>query len=247
MVDPNQSNLMRAESVPPNVVCTNQAPFLPRAQSEQPQHFSYPPSTASASSASVAGQQTSPYRQWPQNACQNSQFYRNGNQQPGQRLLRQTLLNSRSAGLGGPYYESDPTQLHYSNNFLNAQHLSNHTINENATVNDAQSPLPTINNAQQQQQQQASLIYHNNNNAGATTPNAYSTPNNANNINNLHHHQNLLNATNRSATPITNNNANATNTVTSRVYSPTVPQPSALNNQKTPGNRANNYWDNFRR
>lgn len=57
-------------------------------------------------------------------------------------------------------------------------------------------------------------------------------PNNAT-INNLHP-QNLTNASN-SATPVTNNSVNATNTVT------------ALNNQVVPGIRANNYYDNFRR
>ncbi|XP_031627624.1 putative uncharacterized protein DDB_G0277255 isoform X2 [Contarinia nasturtii] len=188
MVDATQQNIIRAESVPPNIVCTNQAPFLPRAHSEQPQNF---PNYPQSSSASIQQQQQqpqspispSPFRQYT-NTPQNAQFYRNNQQ--GVRLLRQPLLNSRT-GVAAPFYETD--QIQYSNNFLNAHNLSNHT----------------------------------NDNSGS--------PNNAT-INNLHQ-QNLTNASN-SATPVTNNSVNATNTVT------------ALNNQVVPGIRANNYYDNFR-
>lgn len=182
----SQQNMIRAESVPPNMVCTNQSPFLPRAQSEQPQNF---PNFPQSSGASIQQQQsplpTSPFRQYP-NAAPNAQFYRN-NQQGVRLHQRQPIMNSRN-GVAVPYYESD--QIQYSNNFLNAHNLSNQT----------------------------------NDNVGS--------PNNAT-INNLHQ-QNLTNASN-SATPVTNNSVNATNTVT------------ALNNQVVPGMRANNFYDNFRR
>lgn len=184
IVDTTQQNLIRAESVPPNIVCTNQAPFLPRAQSEQPHNFPNYPHSSNQSTIqpqSPISSTPSPYRQYS-----NAQFYRNNQQ--GVRLLRQPILNSRN-GVAIPYYESDPIQ--YSNNFLNAHHLSNHT------------------------------------NETGGSPNSSAT------INNLHH-QNLTNASN-SATPVTNNSVNATNTVT------------ALNNQVVPGIRANNFYDNFRR
>lgn len=170
------------------MVCTNQAPFLPRAQSEQPQNFpNYPQNGSGTVQQQSPLPPQSPYRQYP-NAAQNAQYYQRNNQQGvQQRILRQPMMNSRN-GVAVPYYESD--QIQYSNNFLNAHNLSNHT-NENV-----------------------------------------GSPNNAT-INNLHQ-QNLTNASN-SATPVTNNSVNATNTVT------------ALNNQVVPGIRANNYYDNFRR
>ncbi|XP_055319156.1 uncharacterized protein LOC129576957 isoform X5 [Sitodiplosis mosellana] len=199
LVDAQQQNMIRAESVPPNIVCTNQAPFLPRAQSEQPQNF---PNFPTTSGASIQQQQQSPlppspFRQYP-NAAQNAQYYRNNQQ--GVRMHRQPLMNGRN-GCTVPYYESD--QIQYSNNFLNAHNLSNHT-NDN--------------------------IGGGGGGSGGGSGGGGS-PNNAT-INNLHQ-QNLTNASN-SATPVTNNSVNATNTVT------------ALNNQVVPGIRANNYYDNFR-
>lgn len=198
MVDAQQQNMIRAESVPPNIVCTNQTPFM-RAQSEQPQNFpNFPPSSV----ASIQQQQQqsplppSPFRQYP-NAAQNAQYYRN-NQQGVRMHRQQSMLNSRNGGCTVPYYDTD--QIQYSNNFLNSHNLSNHT-NDNVCVGSG---------------------------GGA----GGGSPNNAT-INNLHT-QNLTNASN-SATPVTNNSVNATNTVT------------ALNNQIQPGIRTNNYYDNFRR
>lgn len=153
-----QSNMMRAESVPPNVVCTNQAPFLPRAQSEQPGVINYSPSMA------LPAMPPSPFRQYSHVAVHSpgqqqpppppSQYYRNNQQ--NLRVLRQTLLNGggrsshggSSAGSGGttgtavamPFYDTD--QLNYSNNFVNAHNLSNHhqgsdsaSLSNNASVN----------------------------------------------------------------------------------------------------------------
>lgn len=152
-----QSNMMRAESVPPNVVCTNQAPFLPRAQSEQPGIINYAPSMASPAMP------PSPYRQYSNVTVHSPgqqqapppppQYYRNNQQNV--RMLRQSLLNGggrsshggSSAGSGGttgtgiamPFYDTD--QLNYSNNFVNAHNLSNHhggdssSLTNNASVN----------------------------------------------------------------------------------------------------------------
>lgn len=144
----NQSNVLRAESVPPNVVCTNQSPFLPRAQSEQPPNF--PPSMQHQSSMP-----TSPYRQYPNASTQNAaQYYRNNQQ--GVRLLRQQpLLNSRN-GVPVPFYESD--QIHYSNNFINAHNMSNHTNDNSGLPNNA-----TVNNLHQQNLTNATSSASNNN------------------------------------------------------------------------------------
>lgn len=212
-MDGNQSGSVRAESVPPNVVCTNQSPFLPRAQSEQPNF----PTFAQPSNA------TSPFRQYG-NTCQNGQVYRNS----GVRLLRlNSLLNSRP--IVPAFYETDQS---FSNNFLNPSNPDAASVLLN---NDPNSPL--LNTASAQCQQSPPIFIHHNNNTAAT--------NNAN-INNLHQ-QNLTNVAASAAAPTTstavtsNNIANMNN---SRAYSPQVP---ALNNQVPPGNRANNYWDNFRR
>lgn len=90
------------------------------------------------------------------------------------------------------------------------------------------------------------FIYHNNNTTGNS--------NNANLNNHLQHQQNITSSlsdvpgtSNASLRLITSNHGtNSTNT--NRIYSPLPPaQTHALNNQVAPGNRANNYWDNFKR
>lgn len=118
--------MLRAESVPPNVVCTNSSPFLPRAQSEQPQNFpNYPPST-------VGSMQR--------------------NNQHGSRLLRQPISNQNYHQLTPNRYPMcsqftpnslsiDPTeQLHYThnNNFLNnLNHQQSLTNNSNSATSPA--------------------------------------------------------------------------------------------------------------
>lgn len=207
VVEPAQTNPIRAESVPPNVVCTNQAPFLPRAQSEQPNFASFSQQTPSSGS---------PFRQYS-NTCQTSPLYRSA---PASRILRHnSILNGRS--VNPVYYETDHHQ--YPNNYLNTRDLSSSDTSSTLLNND---PPP--------------IYMHHNNNTSAS--------NNAN-INNLH--QNLPNniasgVINSTSSPLSNiNGSNSTNN--SRVYSPTVSHTPALNNQVAPGNRANNYWDNFRR
>lgn len=135
MVDA-QSAYSRAESVPPNVVCTNQAPFLPRAQSEQPIAANYavprtlPPTAMSPSS----------FRQYPSTTMPTpvqhtpSQYYRNNHR------FRQPMLNcgrnSHYAGVAIPFYESD--QLQYANNFVNTHNPTTSHMNDslnNASVN----------------------------------------------------------------------------------------------------------------
>lgn len=127
------------------------------------------------------------------------------------------------------FYENDQS---FSNNYLNSQNPDPQSVLLN---NDPNSPL--LNTASTQCQQSPPIFIHHNNNTGA---------NNNANINNLHQ-QNIANATN--ATVVTTASAaTANNTIANmnnnRAFSPQVP---ALNNQVPPGNRANNYWDNFRR
>lgn len=132
-----QSSMLRAESVPPNVVCTNQAPFLPRAQSEQPGPGICSPSLP------PSAMPPSPFRSHhpPQ------QYYRNNHQ--NMRMLRQPLSNGgrngshsgigASNGIPVSFYDSD--QLHYSNNTVNAHNMSNQhgsdstSLSNNASVN----------------------------------------------------------------------------------------------------------------
>lgn len=156
--------------MPPNIVCTNQAPFLPRAQSEQPPAFANFPQI---SGAPMQQQQQSPlppspFRQYP-NAAQNAQYYRNNQQ--GVRLLRQPMLNSRNGGVAVPYYESD--QIQYSNNFLNAHNLSNHTNDNGGSPNNA-----TINNLHPQNLTNAS------NSATSVTNNSVNATNTVTALNN---------------------------------------------------------------
>lgn len=266
-MDITQGATARAESVPPNVVCTNQSSYLPRAQSEQPlfQNFGQPQQQqANAAAGNVAA--TSPFRQYT-NTCQNVPISRN---LQGARLLRHSnaLLNSRqiapqqqqqSQSLTQPYYETDQS---FSNNYLNPQNPDQSIL----LNNDPNSPLLNITSAGHVAQSPI-FIHHNNNTAASGT---VANNNNANNnnavrginntasgvfdtatgINNLQHQQNVVNTvtstvpTTSSAAAINNNHNNNMNN--SRAFSPHVP---ALNNQVPPGNltRANNYWDNFRR
>lgn len=130
---------MRAESVPPNVVCTSSSPFLPRAQSEQPQNFSnYPP-------APVGAMQ------------RNNQLPPTAPQPTAARLLRQPISNQANyhhqltpnrfamcSQFTPNSLSIDPSvdhqQLHYTNNsnFLNnLNHQQNLTNTTNSTTSAA--------------------------------------------------------------------------------------------------------------
>lgn len=118
-------------------------------------------------------------------------------------------------------------EQHYPHHFNNQTHLNN--------------DLPI--NIQQHQQQQHTPIFmnHHNNNIGATnTSNNHNNQLHANNISNLLAQQQQLNYMRL------NNVSSASNTSQCNASSSNAP-PSALNNQIVPGNRANNYLDNFRR
>lgn len=207
MSDAAQANVIRAESVPPNIVCTNTSAFLPRAQSEQP---NFPSS----------------FRQYTPSTGNGSPYLRNvsiGAAIPV-RIGRNNPLIGGNQRSGSPsFYDTTQPTSQYTNNL----HLNN----------DLNSTLP--NNASSPQR----FIYHNNNTTG-----------NSNNANlNNQHHQNVASSisdvpgTSSGLRLITSNHGtNSTNT--NRIYSPLPPsQTHALNNQVAPGNRANNYWDNFKR
>ncbi|KAL5290922.1 PCM1 family protein [Megaselia abdita] len=118
---------------------------------------------------------------------------------------------------------------HYPHHFNNQTHLNN--------------DLPINIQQQQHQQQQHTPIFmnHHNNNIGATnTSNNHNNQLHANNISNLLAQQQQLNYMTR-----LNNVNSASNASQCNASSSNAP-PSALNNQIVPGNRANNYLDNFR-
>lgn len=166
IVDVTQGANVRAESVPPNVVCTNQSAYLPRAQSEQPQFQpNFGPTQQQQTNAAAANiAVTSPFRQYT-NACQNGQLYRN---LQGARLLGHSnaLLNSRPIAprqqqqqqqsqsvSQATYYETDQS---FSNNYLNPQNPGQSVL----LNNDPNSPLlNTASAAAAAQCQQQSPIF----------------------------------------------------------------------------------------
>lgn len=142
-----QSAYTRAESVPPNVVCTNQAPFLPRAQSEQPIAANYPQQIQRTVPQSLA-MPSSPFRQYPNVTMHSpvqhtlSQYYRNNHRyrQPvlnGGRNSHYTGVgNGINAGVAIPFYETE--QIHYANNFVNTHNQTSSQMNDsvnNTSVN----------------------------------------------------------------------------------------------------------------
>lgn len=219
LLDAGQTNVLRAESVPPNVVCTNTGDFLPRAQSEQPnfqQMATASPFRQYATPASVQPTANIPvYR----GVAASSGGAGNIIAAPNIRLLRHnTLLNAAGRG----YFDADTVPAQYSNNFLNGQAVADptnillnnsllqannhsHNNNNNAANNINNNLSNNNSNASPQCQTSPRFVYHNNNTAAT---------NNANVTNQLQHHQ-------------------PTNT---------------LNNQINPLNPPlNNYADNFRR
>uniref|UniRef100_T1GZ97 Uncharacterized protein n=1 Tax=Megaselia scalaris TaxID=36166 RepID=T1GZ97_MEGSC len=124
------------------------------------------------------------------------------------------------------------------------QHFNNQThLNNDIPINMQQQqhqPQP------QQQQHTPIFMNHHNNNIGATnSSNNHNNQLHANNISNLlaqqqQHQLNLmrLNNVNNSASNQASSQCNQASTANA--------SPSALNNQIVPGNRANNYLDNFR-
>lgn len=218
LLEANQSNVLRAESVPPNVVCTNTGEFLPRAQSEQPNFQQLATS--------------SPFRQYSTPSTvqptANIPIYRGvsattsapGNiiAGPNVRLLRHhTLLNAAGRG----YFDSDAAaSSQYSNNFLNGSAVADAS---NVLLNN--SSLQT-NNHNNNNNNINNNLNNNNNNA---SPQCQSSPQR------FIYHNNNTGAT---------NNANITNQLQQQQHQPT----NTLNNQITPLNPPlNNYADNFRR
>lgn len=248
------SQTIRSESVPPNVTCTNTQSFLPRAQSEQPlnNHPSNccgPPSNSSSRQLSFPCQNQSVYRGTQSNSNMNNRSMRYANIQPHSSAIhqqshqQQQQHQQRATELPVNYYQNEIISNNalaanlgnqiFPNNFINpAMHIqpSQSTPQSNVMLNnDLNSPL--LNTSQCQSSSPPIFIHHNNNSTNATAATNANANNNAN-INNQLHQQNLAVAA-------------ATTTANSSAFSSSVPP--ALNNQVPPGNRANNYWDNFRR
>lgn len=254
VLDLNQASNSRAESVPPNVVCTNNPqPFLPRAQSEQPNFFNYGATVTGTAAAAH------PFRQCSNvttnnNPSQSGLLYQRNLQ--NSRLLRHNQLLNTSRQITPTFYDTEHTSpSSFPNNYINAQNpdapivCSSHKDPNAAQCHQQAQPqqqtqqshtqslqhqqqTPAHQQQQQQQTQQpnAPILMHHNNN----------TSNNAN-INNLHQ-PNAVAAPNNAN--MINNSVSTANNNISRAFNSQMP---ALNNQVPPGNRANNYWDNFRR
>ena len=223
---------------PPNVTCTNTQSFLPRAQSEQPMNNSQPQQNQTPfrqlpcvfpiqinrnntnRSASVVAS-TSTYNRFPNNNQSGANNFQNEAQQ-------QRPLNNVPIPL-------NPNQIVSSQNHAQSSSYTHYHHNNNTTAAAAAAAVANSIN----------LNTNNNNNnnnnlnnavtssCSSNNINSNSNNNNNNNINNqLHHQHNLAAAavsSNSNAGPTANNGS------------------AALNNQVPPGNRANNYWDNFRR
>lgn len=248
---------LRAESTPPNATLNPQvnppsAFSRARCVSEQPQNIqipsypSFPPlyqqqvpqstnQTFSQASQLNAASSTSSQQQIIRNNQAINQNHRNIR---NMRAINQTQTNNTSF-----YHQQQQQQQHnteQANTFMN---LNNHfETNENEA---------NFSNVRQ-------------NNISATTSSNLTYQNLA---------SSNLNATNHNNINLLNNAHNATNNeslANGQIYPPQQPcqtnyvrqatpngpvtnlqqqqsTPQALNNQVPPGNRANNYWDNFRR
>lgn len=85
--------------------------------------------------------------------------------------------------------------------------------------------------------------YTSQNNVVRSSPSARLLEATLNNMTPIHAHHNLGNEPiNNTVLPSVNTNVNMGQPLPSQIWNGT-----ALNNQVAPGNRANNYWDNFRR
>lgn len=204
LLDANQSNVLRAESVPPNVVCTNTGEFLPRAQSEQPnfqQMATSSPFRQYATPSTVQPTANIPIYRGVTTAPTGTANIIAG---PNIRLLRHnTVLNAAGRG----YFDPEtvvPSQ--YSNNFLNGSavnadasnillnNASLQTNNHNNNNNNINNNLNNNNsNASPQCQSSPQRFIYHNNNTGAT--------NNANITNQLQQHQ-PTNTLNNQITPL---------------------------------------------
>lgn len=247
---------IRAESVPPpNVTCNNTQSFLPRAQSEQPNCYSastttssnyYQPSTSAAS-----------FRPQPWSCQSHHPSYRSSSATVPQNNSNRLRYNLNASNLPAIQQRGE---LNYSN-YQNDPHQQMPPAILN---NDPNSPLlqsggggmnqhhQQQHHHQHQQSQPTSppMFIHNNNQhhpIGGANLNGNSVINNQ-----LHNHQqqNVVAAATAAAAAAaaaaasssTGGNNNSVND-----FSPSVSVAPALNNQVPPGNRANNYWDNFRR
>lgn len=272
MDDATQANV-RAESVPPNIVCTNTSAFLPRAQSERP----FSPATYRPYATPIVNGQPYLQNQHPRmshiarrgvevKGMESPTLYE-ANHPPLSRAQSERPFSPSSYGPfagsivnGQPYaqnqlprvpriprrseakraespsiYESSQPTSQYTN-FMNNHNNGNASGGHlNNDLNSSQCPTTP-----------QRFIYHNNNTAAAA--------NNANINNQLQQQQNIASSIadvpgTSSAQRLISSGHGTNSTNTNRIYSPSLPpsQTHALNNQVAPGNRANNYWDNFKR
>lgn len=175
---------------------------------------------------------------------------------------QQQLLNKRtiSDAASMNFYQNEIANAAvYPNNFINPLMQMHHiplSQSSNVSHNSVPSNVNLLNNDPNVQCQSQSTsspppppIFINNNNAVAAAATAAAAAaaaaNNAvsSNININQLHQQQQQHQHIAAAPL--NNSAITAAANNSAFSP--PVPPALNNQVPPGNRANNYWDNFRR
>jgi hypothetical protein len=247
---------MRAESTPPmNNSQSQQSQIYSRARSEQPvnvtiptqspfqQNFSnvlpgtfpqQPGGGATSSSYSGGGNfasQSSQYSVSQQIQRNNTNFNNRNFRTSAQRSISNTIYEQQQQQPSNCYQQPQPGDAH-SNNFMN------------------------LNNPLQEHQHHPLSAMNNN----SIQNNIQTSSNNSNlNANNLQYHQNLSSPQNNNlymqrgsgvvaATPPPPPSQSRATVMQQQQQQQQQQQSTpALNNQVMPGNRANNYWDNFRR
>lgn len=229
---------MRAESVPPPVNCNNdmQLPYYMRAQSEQPlinmnpvkvpiHNPTHYPSSMGAMPPMSPLRHPSHIRNLPPQVPNNIH-------NPNNRFFRNTS-------------QSWPNVLQ-----------SQISADQNCYQNNSDE-IPTS-NAQQQQQQQQQPIYpfysneidsfpEENSHPLNNNPSLYAPPTQTYQPIFMHHNNNTSNNNNNNKILQPTQNMPSTTTTATANSAFNTSGPSTLNNQVPPGNRNNNYWDNFRR
>ncbi|XP_055693645.1 uncharacterized protein LOC129796025 isoform X2 [Lutzomyia longipalpis] len=211
---------MRAESVPPNVATTSTAG---NQMSTFLQRAQSEQPTYFAGAQNQFPPPLSPVRIYPN--YQNQQMLRN---QPGPPQSSNNAVNNRIARVAGNVQQAQAN----GGGFYQQSTGNGDGQQQQQQLFGNLNPFTTANNAATQGNQQPVLLNNNPNsllNAQTTSTPIFIHHNNntsGGNNANLQHHQNAT-------------------TVANTAFATHVPPP-ALNNQVAPGNRANNYWDNFR-
>lgn len=240
---------LRAESTPPNPTMNpqvNQTPAFNRARcvSEQPQNIQIPsyPNFSSLYQQQASNQtfaQASQLNAASSTSSQQQIFRNNQVINQNNRNIRNMRASTNQTQTNSSFYHHHQQQQQQQHNTEQANtfiNLNNHfETNENET---------NLSNIRQNNRTPSNLTYQN-----LATSNlngsALSNHNNINLLNNSTNNENGL----ASGSIYGTQQANLVRqgTPSGPVQNIQQATPQALNNQVPPGNRANNYWDNFRR